>query len=112
MNAKPSKRGKIVTLNDIAKAIQKDIAGLRQDMATKRDLERFATKDDIKQFVTKEDIKNFATKDDLKGFATHTDLISIKEELLEEIGKIKYAREIDELRSRVRKLEQHLGISK
>lgn len=38
---------------------------IRQEFATKNDLEQFVTKQDLAKFATKQDLERFATKDDL-----------------------------------------------
>src|SRR5437868_8339517 len=47
-------------LNSIAATVET----MRDQMATKEDLNRFATKEDLERFATKEDLNRFATKDD------------------------------------------------
>jgi hypothetical protein len=58
-------------------------SAIREQMATKDDLERFATKDDLERFATKDDLERFATKEDLERFATKEDLerFATKEDL-------------------------------
>lgn len=95
-----------MTLDDFAVLIQKDLARL----ATKDDIrivrEELATK------ATKQDLERFATKEELEtAFGTLADRIAIaKENLQEQIAGLKYAKEIDELRSRVNTLERKVGI--
>jgi len=43
----------------------KDIARLKEILATKDDLKGFATKDDLKDMAAKSDLKSLASKDDL-----------------------------------------------
>jgi hypothetical protein len=109
---KPKK--KPMTLDDFAVLIQTDLqatrkemregfAAIREEMATKKDLERFATKQDLD--VIRE---RMATKEDLSAVS---DRISVaKDELQEQIAGLKYAKEIDELRARVNTLEHKVGI--
>ena len=88
-----------MTIDDLAQAIQGDFAALRKDMATKQDL-ALAVADLRSEMTTR-----FAGRSELRS-----EINSAKEELLEEIGKIKYAKEIDELRARVQLVERKLGI--
>lgn len=74
-------------------ATKQDIAELREEMATKHDLA--ALRDEM-----------------ISRFATHSELQAIEDRLLEEMAKIKYAKEIDELRTRVNRVEQQLGIGR
>ena len=57
-----------------AEAIAEAIYKSREDLATKKDLDRFATKQDLDRFATKQDLERFATKEDLERFATKEDL--------------------------------------
>jgi len=98
-----------MTLEDLALAIESDFARLRNDMSDMR-----AEMGTIRStMATKQDLANL--RDEIgERFATHSGLQSVvskaKEELLEEIGKIEYAKEIDELRARVQRMEHELGI--
>lgn len=59
------------------RATEKELAAVKAQMATKKDLQalrkefiqKFSTKEDLKMFATKEDLKQFATKLDFKRFA-------------------------------------------
>ena len=76
------------------KELREGFAAIREEMATKKDLERFATKEEM------------AT-----GFSTLADrIVNAKDELQEQINGLKYGKEIDELRERVNVLEHKLGI--
>jgi hypothetical protein len=106
MPKKPSQPKKKLTLEDLAAAIQGDFLAIRRDMATKQDIaelrEAMATKHDIA-----------ALRDEMiSRFATHSELQAVEDRLLEEMAKIKYAKEIDELRTRVNRVEQQLGIGR
>lgn len=64
-------------LNVFATKADLDVLATKADLeafATKADLEAFATKADLEGFATKADLKVFATKDDLRNFATKADL--------------------------------------
>ena len=75
--------------------IRAEIAGIKAVMATKQDLA------DLREEM-------------IARFATHSELQSaidgLRDELMEEIRKIGYAKEIDELRGRVGCVEYELGI--
>ena len=97
-----------MTLGDFAAAIQSDLAR----MATKEDLKYLATKEDLKDVATKGDLRkireDMATKDDV---ADVRDKIAVaKEELQEQIAGLRYAKEIDALRDRMKAVEEKLGI--
>ncbi len=83
-------------------------------MLTKTDLHKI--KQAIKEVaVTKEEAKSFATKDDLKSFATKDDLKPIKQDLAKirkDMSTITdfFNKEYLDLRNRVERLEEHLGI--
>ncbi len=83
---------------EFAAALQKDLLALRDDM--REGFSKMATKQDLADLRA----EMFAT------FATHSELQSVEDRLLEEIGKIKYAKEIDELRFRMNRVEGELGI--
>lgn len=104
-------------MEDLAEAIQREFlavrkdmasgfAGVRAEMATEFTAVRseMATKTDLAE-LREEMTTRFATRSEVQSAVS-----SAKEELLEEIGKIKYAKEIDELRDRVRRVEQKLGM--
>ena len=77
-----------MTLDRLAIAIQKDFAAIRAEVAPKFDV----------------------LEDQIHQCATHGDLADLRQELLEEIGKIKYAKEIDELRAPVVRVAEKLGL--
>lgn len=111
-----------MTIDDLAASIQKEFVAIRKDMATKSELallrgeiagmretmdgmrETMATKKDLAD-LREEISTRFATRSELQSAVS-----AAKNEILEEIGKIKYAKEIDELRVRVQRVEQKLGI--
>jgi flagellar biosynthesis component FlhA len=97
---------KKLTLEDLVASIQGDLLAIRRDMATKQDI------GDLREEVaTKHDLA--ALRDEMiSRFATHSELQAIEDRLLEEMVKIKYAKEIDELRARVKRVEQELGIGR
>jgi hypothetical protein len=109
---KPKPKKKAMTLDDFAVLIQKDLAR----MVTKGDLKTLATKEELaalrSDMATKKDLERFATKEQVEtAFSTLADRIAIaKEDLQEQISGLKYAKEIDELRSRVNILERKAGI--
>jgi hypothetical protein len=99
-----------LTLETFAALIQQDIA-------------RMATKDDISGLASKGDIKDI--KLDIDGLKSsvrelHEDVRNMNaimvskadfaETLREELNKSEYAREVSELRTRVERLEEDLGI--
>jgi hypothetical protein len=115
MKKKQSQPNKPMTIDDLALAIQgdfhelkKDIADIRGTMATKQDLKEIravmATKQDLAD-LREEMSTRFATRSELQS-----SVLSARDEIMEEIGKIKYAKEIDELRDRVQRVERELGI--
>ena len=105
-------KNKPITLDDFAALIQKDLAR----MVTKDDLKNLTTKKELatirSEMATKNDLERFATNEELQtAFDTLADRIAIaKEDLREEIAGLRYAKEIDELRSRVNVIERKVGI--
>jgi hypothetical protein len=98
------KERKPMTLDRLAVSIQTDLLSLRNDM-----------NDGFARMATKQDLADL--RDEMiSRFATHSELQSaiggLRDEILEEIGKIKYAKEIDELRSRMNRVENELGIGR
>jgi hypothetical protein len=110
MLSKPShSKKKPMTIENLAVAIESDFAQLRNVMSGLRDGMGVVRS----TMATKQDLADL--RDEIgERFATHSGLQSVvskaKEELMEEIGKIKYAKEIDELRARVQRVEHDLGI--
>jgi hypothetical protein len=100
-----------VAIETLSCAIRDDFAEVRTDLAGLRE-----NIDDIRaKMATKQDLADL--RDEMIArFAIHGELQStigaMKEELLEEIGKIKYAKEIDELRTRMNRVEYELGIGR
>jgi hypothetical protein len=106
MATKKSKiKKKPMTLEDFLGVIQRDLAC----MATKEDLKDMATKDDLQKLATREELRE--VREDVKRI---TDLMVSKadlaETLREELDKSAYARRIEELQTRVERLEEELGI--
>ncbi len=94
-----------MTTEDLILALHKDVLAIRETMATKSDLAALR-----EQMATKQDLADL--RDEMNArFATHSELQPVKEEILEELRKIKYAKEIDELRVRVQRLERQVGIA-
>ncbi len=95
-----------MTIDELAVSIQADLLALRHDMN-----EGFAEIHAV--MVTKQDLADFRSEMN-ERFVTHTEFQSgldkLKEELLAEIDKIKYAKEIDELRTRMGRVEYELGM--
>ena len=58
------------------KDILETVSFIKDNAATKEDLDKFATKEDLERFATKEDLERFATKDDLSF---------LKEDILNEV---------------------------
>ncbi len=93
-------------------AIQQDFSSIRDDMtagfrAVREEMgkmqENMATKEDIREIR-----EEMATKEDL---ADVRDQIAIaKEELREQIGGLRYVKEIDALRERRKLVDEKLGI--
>ena len=54
-------------MEGLVSIIARNVAGIKENMATKDDIANMATKDDIANMATKDDIANMATKDDVKG---------------------------------------------
>src|SRR3989338_8560965 len=54
-------------MEGLVSIIARNVAGIKDNMATKDDIANMATKDDIANMATKDDIANMATKDDIKG---------------------------------------------
>jgi len=121
--AKTIKKKKLMTLDDFAVLIQKDLSR----MATKADLARFATKDDMTAFVTKDHLKNrlWPIERDLKTLTSQlkevkedvkqiTDNMVSKADLAntlgEELAKSSFARQLNDLQTRVNVVEAKLGI--
>ena len=93
-------------LESLSRAIRDDFAEVRASFADVRSgMAAMATKQDLAD-LRDEMIARFATHSELQS-----GLDKLRDELLEEIGKIKYAKEIDELRFRVDCVENKLGIS-
>ena len=97
------------TLDDVVVAIGSmhgDISVLKGDI--------FAIKDDI--VAMKGDIaviqRTMATKEELNNLREDmaTRISTVKEELSEQIAGLRYAKEIDELRNRVSRVEKKVGI--
>lgn len=105
---KTKTKKKPMTLDDFAVLIQKDLAR----MATKDDLKNLATKEDLaairSEMATRKDLERFATKEDLE--ATRDRINVVGDRLEEKIDGLRYAKEIDELRSRVNVIERKVGI--
>ena len=109
---KPKAKKKPMMLEDFAAAVHQDYLAIRKDMATKKDLERFATKDDLyglsQKMVTREEFRNLHS--DVKmitdSMVTKADLANT---LAEELAKAPYARQLEDLRTRVTALESKLG---
>lgn len=91
-------------------ATKEDLKAIREEIATKTELEQFATKKDLEQFATQKDLE--AVREEMAiSFSTLGDrIVNAKDELQEQIAGLKYAKEIDELRARVQMLEQKVGI--
>lgn len=69
--------------------LRQDVKYIKENFATKADLNVFATKADLEGFATKADLKAFATKDDLRNFATKADLVSFESRILKAIEKLR-----------------------
>lgn len=115
MTAKKTKpKKKAMTLDDFALAIQADLArtatkedlqAMREEMATKADL--WPMQRDIK--TLDKNVRDL--RDDVKiitdAMVSKADLANT---LAEELGKSQYARQIEDLKTRVNVLESKLGI--
>lgn len=88
-----------MTLEDLSAAIQQDFA-------------RMATKDDLKNLATKEDIRKVREEMDTLGGDLATKISNAKDELQEQIAGLRYAKEVDELRTRVQRVERKLGMER
>jgi hypothetical protein len=100
-----TKKRKPMTLEDFAVAIQKDYLAIRKDMATKADL--WPIERDIKTLDGNvRDLRN-----DVKMITdTMVSKADLANTLAEELAKAPYARQIEDLRTRVNVLEGKLGI--
>lgn len=60
---------------------------VKDNAATKEELDKFATKEDLDRFATKEDLKivKDEIKEDLKSFATKEDLSTVKDEIMDKV---------------------------
>lgn len=92
-------------------SLQETVSFLKDNMASKSDLERFATKDDLERFATKEDLLRFATKEDLQQYATKDDLFEFRNDIMDHIdGFIGLHKALDlehnALRSKVNRMEK------
>lgn len=100
-----------VTRKDLKKELQTFKAELRDEFATKEDLKRFATKEDLKRFATKEDLQDLRVglkKEILQEIKHYFDLTveNIRHDLL---GTNRD--EIEVIKDRVTRLEQHTGLA-
>jgi len=94
-----------MTLEALAVAIQKDFSSLRTDMTSgfRAIREEMATKEDLRKIR-----EEMATKEML---ADVSDRISVaKDELQEQIAGLRYAKEIDALAERLKRVEEKLGL--
>jgi hypothetical protein len=104
---------KKMTLETLAVAIQQDFSAIRDDMTSGFRAVREEMMGKMQgDMATKEDLRKIreemATKEDV---ADVRDQIAVaKEELREQIAGLRYAKEIDALRERVKLVEQKLGI--
>jgi hypothetical protein len=108
MPIKPPQRKKQMTIEDLAGSIQRDFVAIREDLrGVRREVsdmrDETATRQEIAD-LREEVTSRFATRSEIQSVVA-----SAKDEIIEEIGKIKYAKEIDELRDRVENLERQLG---
>ncbi|MBI5220942.1 MAG: hypothetical protein HY978_03885 [Candidatus Liptonbacteria bacterium] len=111
MKKKPSK----ITLEKLAQMTQREFTGLRSEMATgfAEVRSEMATKTDLQELrtemATKTDLQELrtemATKEDLHAFTKEITVI-----FREEVRKINYAPEIDDLRQRMKRVEERLGL--
>jgi hypothetical protein len=101
-----------MTLEDFTLAIETDLQASRKEMREGFAAVRGEVNTIHETMATKKDFDRFATKEDLDtAFSTLGDRIATaKEDLQEQIAGLKYAKEIDELRSRVNTLEHKVGI--
>ena len=90
-----------VTIQQVADDLAELKTYVHENMATRKDLERFATKEELKEFATRSDLERFATKEDLKEFATKEDLkeFATKEDLKEFVKTGDFRAEIAELKA-------------
>jgi hypothetical protein len=105
---KPKTKKKELSIERYTRTIQTDIAELGKSMSARfksmRD-EMVTIRDDM---ATKKDLERFATKEDID--AVRDRITNAKDELQEQIAGLRYAKEIDALRDRVKRVEKHLGI--
>jgi len=90
-------------------ALADDITDIKTRMTTKNDFDNFATKDEVRDII-REELEPIHSR--LSNIEAELRDIRQRLDLLEEaVGSMRgYAKEIDELRARVRDIERHLGI--
>src|SRR5262245_16700937 len=88
-----------MTLDKLAQIIEKTVA-------KKEDLESLATKEDLKLFATKEDFRFLEDKVDALELTMKENFRLVREE----IAMLNFAVEIDDLRERMKRVEQKMGI--
>lgn len=105
-----------IWFSDFATAIQQDLlslhtelgvtrtemAAMRSEMTTMRS--EMATKQDLAD-LREEIISRFVTRSELQS-----SIDMLRDEILEEIDKVRYAKEIDALRTRTTRIERKLGM--
>jgi hypothetical protein len=114
MTAKKTKpKKKAMTLEDFAVAIQTDYTALRKDMATGfgEIREEMATKEGIRQLRAEMGIGFRNVDADMKIMAeAMVSKADLANTLAEELAKSPYARQIQDLQTRVNALESKLGV--
>lgn len=94
-----------MTLADFAAAVHKDYLAISRDMATKADIRAVREEMATGFSAIREEM---ATKEQL---ADVSDRISVaKDELQEQIAGLRYAKEIDALGERLKRVEEKLGL--
>jgi archaellum component FlaC len=113
-----SKKTTLGELGEMLSHVVKHITEMREEMATKEDLEKLETK-----FTTKLTAFQAETAENFRSFREETaenfrdvraeiaDIRRIAEDLQTRVGNAEgYSREIDHLIERIRVIEKHLGI--
>ena len=99
-----------IWFSDFANAIQQDLLGLHVEIGVMRTEMQLC----VPRWRPSEILLICVRRKNLVRFVTHSELQSsvdmLRDEILEETSKVRYAKEIDALRSRTNRIEGKLGI--